>query len=55
MGNEDPGELSDDKEQKIEDKPKSNRLGLAGLFSKGLKCFDDLSPRKLICPDVENQ
>ena len=55
LGNEDSGGSSDDEEQKIELKPQSPKRGLLGFFSKGLKCFDDLSPRKLKCLEVENQ
>ena len=57
MGNEDSGDSSDYEEYKKEAKPKSPEgscRGLAGFFSKGLKCFDDLSPKKLKCFDVGN-
>ena len=55
LGNEDSGESSDDEESKIEEKPKSPKRGLLGIFSKGLKCFDDLSPRNLKCCEVGNE
>ena len=50
---EDPGdsEGSEEEEKKVEKPATPKKKGFFSIFSKGLKCFDDLSPKNLKCFD----